>query len=207
MRGWCTRKTPPPAETHCAREKGPWDHGSHRQAAAGGRSSRQGGASWAGSSLVQTTRGPSPPCPTDASVSTEEEGAPRPSPSTWSLELANSQLPDRCPESRMGRSHPTLWWPARPCTWAPPGGLTSCSGGGLLHSRKEASSCQPPPPRPSPWSSQENGPLCGSQAHCAGPASRWGLRCARHAEPGTAPSPRLDIRVFRPAHVCTRFQG
>lgn len=65
-----------------------------------------------------------------------------------------------------------------------------------------------PRPAPSPWSSQENGPLCGSQAHCAGPASRWGLCCARHAEPGTAPSPRLDIRVFRPAHMCAPgFKG
>lgn len=174
--------------------------------AARGRSSRQGGDSWAGSSLRQTTRAPSPLCLTDASGSTEEEGAPRPSPSPWSLALANSKLPGQCPESRMGRPHPPLWWPARPCTWAPPGGLTSCSGGGLLHSRKEASSCQPPPtpppPTPPSQSSQENGPLCGSQAHCAGPASRWGPRHARHAEPGTAPNPRLDTHVFRPAHVC-----
>ena len=162
MRGWCARKTLPLAETHCAGEKGPWDHGSHRQAAAGGRNSRQGGDSWAGSSLGQTTRAPSPPCPTDASGSTEEEGAPRPSPSPWSLELANSQLPGQCPESRMGRPHTTLWWPATPCTWAPPGGLTSCSGGGLLHSRKEASSCQPPPAPPPPLGALRKMALCAA---------------------------------------------
>lgn len=57
--------------------------------AARGRSSRQGGDSWAGSGLRQATRAPNPPCLTNASGSTEEEGAPRPSPSPWSWQTQN----------------------------------------------------------------------------------------------------------------------
>ena len=169
--------------------------------AARGRSSRQGGDSCAGSGLRQTTRAPNPPCLTNAAGSTEEEGAPRPSPSPWSWQTQN------CPASALS---PGWGDPICPCS----GQLDPAPGphlGGSPHAvgvgcsiagRRHPAASLPPPPRPPSQSSQENGPLCGSQAHCVGPASRWGPRCARHAEPGTAPNPRLDTHVFRLAHVC-----
>lgn len=94
---------------------------------------------------------------------------------------------------------PCSGWPD-PAPGAPPEGLPPCSGAGIPHGRREASSC-PPPPTPA-LRSPENAPLCGSQAHCVARASRCGPRGAHHAEPGTAAAPRLDTRVFTLAHVC-----